>query len=112
MEAIMGNSASLVVEMIDDTIVVTMPGTDFFASYRKRQGASALAAHFPTRRPPRTPAPLRVRRALLAPRAPEEIAANKASYTGHYLKQVLERRPSSKAASGKTKHAAETQAAE
>lgn len=46
MEAIMGNSASLVVEMIDDTIVVTMPGTDFFASYRKRQGASALAAHF------------------------------------------------------------------
>ena len=28
---------------------------------------------------------------------PEEIAANPASYTGHYLKQVLERRPSSKA---------------
>jgi excinuclease ABC subunit A len=38
---------------------------------------------------------------------PEEIAANPASYTGHYLKQVLERRPSSK-----TKHPAETQAAE
>ena len=40
---------------------------------------------------------------------PEEIAANKASYTGHYLKQVLERRPSSKAGG---KRAAETQAAE
>ena len=26
---------------------------------------------------------------------PEEIAANQASYTGHYLKQVLKRRPSS-----------------
>ena len=38
---------------------------------------------------------------------PEEIAANRASYTGHYLKQVLERRPS-----GKAKRAAETQAAE
>jgi excinuclease ABC subunit A len=38
---------------------------------------------------------------------PEEIAANPASYTGHYLKQVLERRPSSK-----TKRPAETQAAE
>jgi len=38
---------------------------------------------------------------------PEEIAANTASYTGQYLKQVLERRPSSKA-----KRAAETQAAE
>ena len=37
---------------------------------------------------------------------PEEIAANKASYTGHYLRQVLERRPSSKA------KRAETQAAE
>ena len=40
---------------------------------------------------------------------PEEIAANKASYTGHYLKQVLERRPSSKAGG---KRPAETQAAE
>jgi excinuclease UvrABC ATPase subunit len=28
---------------------------------------------------------------------PEEIAANPASYTGQYLKQVLKRRPSSKA---------------
>jgi hypothetical protein len=35
------------------------------------------------------------------------LAANPASYTGHYLKQVLARRPSSKA-----KPAAETQAAE
>ena len=35
------------------------------------------------------------------------VAANPASYTGHYLKQVLERRPSSKA-----KRAAEMQAAE
>ncbi len=40
---------------------------------------------------------------------PEEIAANPASYTGHYLKQVLKRRPSSKAGG---KRAAETQAAE
>ena len=40
---------------------------------------------------------------------PEEIAANKASYTGHYLKQVLKRRPSSKAGG---KRPAETQAAE
>jgi excinuclease ABC subunit A len=38
---------------------------------------------------------------------PEDIAANPASYTGHYLKQVLKRRPS-----GKAKRAAETQAAE
>jgi excinuclease ABC subunit A len=37
---------------------------------------------------------------------PEDIAANKASYTGHYLKQVLKRRPS-----GKPRRA-ETQAAE
>jgi excinuclease ABC subunit A len=40
---------------------------------------------------------------------PEEIAATRESYTGQYLKQVLKRRPSSKAASGKR---AETQAAE
>jgi excinuclease ABC subunit A len=44
---------------------------------------------------------------LVAVGTPEEIAANSTSYTGHYLKQVLERRPSSKA-----KRAAETQAAE
>jgi hypothetical protein len=42
----MAQSASLVVEMIDDTIVVTLPGTDFFASYRKRKDVGALAAHF------------------------------------------------------------------
>ena len=42
---------------------------------------------------------------VVAVGTPEEIAANKASYTGHYLKQVLDRRPSSK-------RAAETQAAE
>ncbi|MFO7477905.1 MAG: excinuclease ABC subunit UvrA, partial [Methyloceanibacter sp.] len=40
---------------------------------------------------------------------PEEIAANPASYTGHYLKLVLARRPSSKAGG---KRPAETQAAE
>ncbi len=40
---------------------------------------------------------------------PEEISADEASYTGHYLKQVLKRRPSSKAGG---KRPAETQAAE
>ncbi|MGB6347112.1 MAG: excinuclease ABC subunit UvrA [Methyloceanibacter sp.] len=39
---------------------------------------------------------------------PEEIAANAKSYTGHYLKQVFERRRSGKAA----KRAAQTEAAE
>ena len=33
---------------------------------------------------------------VVAVGTPEEIAANKQSYTGHYLKQVLERRRSSK----------------
>jgi excinuclease ABC subunit A len=33
---------------------------------------------------------------VVAVGTPEEIAANPASYTGHYLKQVLQRRPSSK----------------
>ena len=42
----MGESASLVVEMIDETIVVTLPATDFFASYRKRNDVDELAAHF------------------------------------------------------------------
>ena len=42
----MGESAALVVEMIDETIVVTLPGTDFFASYRKRQNVGEIAAHF------------------------------------------------------------------
>ena len=36
----------LVVEVIEDRIVVTMPGTLFLAAYRKRQGVAALAAHF------------------------------------------------------------------
>src|SRR4029078_12484960 len=40
---------------------------------------------------------------------PEEIAANPASYTGQYLKQVLKRRPSSKAGG---KRPAAAQAAE
>jgi ribosomal protein L44E len=40
---------------------------------------------------------------------PEEIAANPASYTGHYLKQVLKRRGSSMAGGQRR---AETQAAE
>jgi excinuclease ABC subunit A len=44
---------------------------------------------------------------VVAAGTPEEIAANPASYTGHYLRQVLERRPSRK-----TRRAAETQAAE
>jgi hypothetical protein len=43
--------------------------------------------------------------------AKRRLAANPASYTGHYLKQVLARCPSSKAASGKPRPA-ETQAAE
>ena len=47
---------------------------------------------------------------VVAVGTPKEIVANPKSYTGHYLAQVLKRRPSSKAASGK--RAAETQAAE
>jgi hypothetical protein len=43
-EVIMAESAGLIIEMIDDQIVVTMPGTLFLAAYRKRQGA--VAAHF------------------------------------------------------------------
>ncbi len=42
----MAESATLILEMIDDQIVVTMPGTNFLASYRKRQGAAELVAHF------------------------------------------------------------------
>ena len=38
---------------------------------------------------------------VVAVGAPEEIAAARASYTGQYLKQVLKRRPTAKAASGK-----------
>jgi excinuclease ABC subunit A len=44
---------------------------------------------------------------VVAVGTPEEIAANPASYTGHYLKQVLERQPSSK-----SKRAAASEAAE
>jgi hypothetical protein len=40
----MADSAGLIVEMVDDRIVVTMPGTLLLASYRKRAGG--LAAHF------------------------------------------------------------------
>ncbi len=47
---------------------------------------------------------------MVAIGTPEEIAARRESYTGQYLKQVLDRRPSSKAANGKRR--AETQAAE
>ena len=42
----MAESATLILEMIDDQIVVTMPGTNFLASYRKRQGAAELVAYF------------------------------------------------------------------
>lgn len=42
----MAEAAGLIVEMIDDQIVVTMPGTRFLAAYRKRRGVAALAAHF------------------------------------------------------------------
>jgi hypothetical protein len=42
----MAESASLIVEMIDDQIVVTMPGTMFLAAYRKRDDMAALAARF------------------------------------------------------------------
>ncbi len=44
---------------------------------------------------------------VVAVGTPEEIAAARESYTGHYLKQVLKRRPSSKAANGRAKRAAE-----
>lgn len=42
----MGESAGLVVEVIEDRILVTMPGTQFLAAYRKRQRVAALAADF------------------------------------------------------------------
>jgi hypothetical protein len=42
----MAEATGLIVEMIDDQIIVTMPGTFFLAAYRKRQGMAALAAHF------------------------------------------------------------------
>jgi hypothetical protein len=42
----MADSAGLVVEMIDDQIIVTMPGTIFLAAYRKRENVAALVAQF------------------------------------------------------------------
>ena len=42
----MADSAGLVVEVIEDRIVVTLPGTLFLAAYRRRQDMAALAAHF------------------------------------------------------------------
>jgi hypothetical protein len=47
-EAIMADSAGagLIVEMIDDQIVETMPGTLFLTAYRKRQDVALLASHF------------------------------------------------------------------
>ena len=42
----MAESVGLIVEMIDDQIVVTMPGTLYLAAYRKRDGMSALVARF------------------------------------------------------------------
>ena len=42
----MGESVGLVVEVIEERIVVTMPGTRFLAAYRKRGHVAALAADF------------------------------------------------------------------
>ena len=42
----MAESVGLIVEMIDDQIVVTMPGTLFLAAYAKREGMAALVARF------------------------------------------------------------------
>jgi hypothetical protein len=42
----MAESASLIVEMIDDQIVVTMPGTYLLAAYRKSENAASLVARF------------------------------------------------------------------
>jgi hypothetical protein len=42
----MAETVGLVVEMLDDHIVVTMPGTALIAAYRKREDAPELAAHF------------------------------------------------------------------
>jgi len=43
---IVTESVGLIVEMIDDQIVVTMPGTLFLAAYRKRDDMAALVARF------------------------------------------------------------------
>jgi hypothetical protein len=42
----MADSIGLIVEMIDDQIIVTMPGTLFLAAYRRREDMAALAARF------------------------------------------------------------------
>jgi hypothetical protein len=42
----MTKSNGLIVEIVDDRIIVTMPGTLLLAAYRKRGHAAALAAHF------------------------------------------------------------------
>jgi hypothetical protein len=42
----MAESAGLIVEMIGDHIVVTMPGTQFLAAYRRREGRAGLIARF------------------------------------------------------------------
>jgi len=42
----MTKSNGLVVEVVDDRIIVTLPGTLLLAAYRKRRRVAALAAHF------------------------------------------------------------------
>jgi hypothetical protein len=42
----MTDSARLVVEVVDDRIIVTMPGTLLLAAFRRRRRVAALAAHF------------------------------------------------------------------
>ena len=42
----MAESAGLIVDMIDDQIVVTMPGTLLLAAFRKREGSASLVARF------------------------------------------------------------------
>jgi hypothetical protein len=42
----MADSVGLIVEMIDDQIIVTMPGTLFLAAYRKHEGMAALVTRF------------------------------------------------------------------
>jgi hypothetical protein len=42
----MADSIGLIVEMIDDQIIVTMPGTLFLAAYRKRENMAALVTKF------------------------------------------------------------------
>ncbi len=42
----MAESGGLVVELIDDQIVVTMPGTFLLAAYRKSESAASLVARF------------------------------------------------------------------